>query len=197
MIFSQLANILASRLHFHFHDNSEFWPRSPSTFPPVNTFLSVQNVGQHRTHQPIRISSPQATWFFQQDLQSFWNVLLNWYSWYRGCLSKTNSILFLPIVLLWSHFNDEISGRRLFWAQDFLNLLEALAASLSCPLWPPPPPGAQRPPDGGKEEEKKEEVKEVVEAEEEEKEEEIGEEEARYIYYSPNSLLSIHKLCQR
>ena len=96
---------------------------------------------------------------------------------------------FLPIVLLWSHFNDEISGRRLFWAQDFLNLLEALAASLSCPLWPPPPPGAQRPPDGGKEEEKKEEVKEVVEAEEEEKEEEIGEEEARYIYYSPNSLL--------
>ena len=97
MIFSQLANILASRLHFHFHDNSEFWPRSPSTFPPVNTFLSVQNVGQHRAHQPIRISSPQATWFFQQDLQSFWNVLHNWYSWYRGCLSKTNSILFYQL----------------------------------------------------------------------------------------------------
>ena len=81
-----------------------------------------------------------------------------------------------------------ISCPRLF-APDFLNLLEALAASLSRPLWPHPPPGAQRPPDGGKEEEKKEEVKEV--------EEEIGEEEARYIYYSPNSLLPIHKWCQR
>ena len=69
---------------------------------------------------------------------------------------KDQQYSFLPIVLLLSHFNDEISGQRLFWAQDFLNLLEAFAASLSCPLWPHPPPGAQRPPDGGKEEEEQE-----------------------------------------
>ena len=78
-----------------------------------------------------------------------------------------------------------------------VNLLEALAASLSCPLWPHPPPGAQRPPDGGKEEKEEEEEKEEMEEEKEEKVEELEEEEAQYIYYSPNSLLSIHKLCQR
>ena len=87
MRFSQLANI--SRLHFHFHDNWEFRPHSPSTFLPVNSFLSVHNVGQHRDHQPIRISSRQSTWFFQQDLQSFWNVLHNWY-WYRVIICLTN-----------------------------------------------------------------------------------------------------------
>ena len=77
-----------------------------------------------------------------------------------------------------------------------VNLLEALAASLSCPLWPQPPPGAQRPPDGGKEGEMEEEKVEKEE-EVEEKVEELEEEEAQFIYYSPNSLLSIHKLCQR
>ena len=88
----------------------------------------------------------------------------------------------------------DISRQKIFWRLKILvNLLEALAASLSCPLWPHPPPGAQRPPDGGKEEEEEKVEKE----EKEEKEEELEEEEAQYIYYSPNSLLSIHKLCQR
>ena len=108
------------------------------------------------------------------------------------CLSKTTNNLFdqLPSFYHFYPTPDEEIFEGIFWARDFLNLLEALAASLSRPLWPHPPPGAQRPPDGGKEEgEKKEEVKEV--------EEEIGEEEARYIYYSPNSLLPIHKWCQR
>ena len=88
----------------------------------------------------------------------------------------------------------DISCQKIFWRLKILvNLLEALAASLSCPLWPHPPPGAQRPPDGGKEEEEEKVEKE----EKEEKEEELEEEAAQYIYYSPNSLLSIHKLCQR
>ena len=90
----------------------------------------------------------------------------------------------------------DISRQKIFWRlKIFVNLLEALAASLSCPLWPHPPPGAQRPPDGGKEEKEVEEKEENVEKVE--KEEELEEEEAQYIYYSPNSLLSIHKLCQR
>ena len=89
----------------------------------------------------------------------------------------------------------DISRQKIFWRlKIFVNLLEALAASLSCPLWPHPPPGAQRPPDGGKEEKEEEEE---MEEEKEEKVEELEEEEAQYIYYSPNSLLSIHKLCQK
>ena len=110
----------------------------------------------------------------------------------ESCLSKSNNNLFDQLLSFYHFYPtpDEEIFEGIFWARDFLNLLEALAASLSRPLWPHPPPGAQRPPDGGKEEEeKKEEVKEV--------EEEIGEEEARYIYYSPNSLLPIHKWCQR
>ena len=99
----------------------------------------------------------------------------------------------------------DIPCQKIFWRLEILvNLLEALAASLSCPLWPHPPPGAQRPPDGGKEEKEGEMEEEKVEKEEEEeveekeeKVEELEEEEAQYIYYSPNSLLSIHKLCQR
>ena len=85
MRFSQLANI--SRLHFHFHDNWEFRPHSPSTFLPVNSFLSVHNLGQHRDHQPIRISFRQSTLFFKQDHQSFWNVLHNCH-WYRVMFVK-------------------------------------------------------------------------------------------------------------
>ena len=76
----------------------------------------------------------------------------------ESCLSKTTNNLFdqLPSFYHFYPTPDEEIFEGIFWARDFLNLLEALAASLSRPLWPHPPPGAQRPPDGGKEEEEQE-----------------------------------------
>ena len=133
MFFSQLANVFAIQLQFYFHDNWEFREQAPSTFSPANSFLGVPNIYQHLAPHSIRISkisslkpiSPYRSLYYSETLE----ILRNWY---RKPRSKTDD----DWPDLCNHFYPSSYFPFLSLVPDFLRLIFSICWRPSLPVCP-------------------------------------------------------------